>query len=131
MSIEAALFGTLARDAEAKTSKSGKDYLRFSVRVGDGDAAQWVGVMLFGDAAAEVAPKLIKGSRVYVEGSLRLDEWTAADGATRHGLSVMSWHCRLAEIGRNKPRRQPITRTAGGATLVPAAPGFHDDPIPF
>jgi hypothetical protein len=28
MSIECALFGTLARDAETKTSKNGKNYLR-------------------------------------------------------------------------------------------------------
>lgn len=40
--IEAAMFGALGRDAEAKTSKSGKNYLRLNIRVGDGDAAQWV-----------------------------------------------------------------------------------------
>jgi hypothetical protein len=38
--IEAAFFGSLGRDAEAKTSKNGKPYLRMNVSVGDGDAAQ-------------------------------------------------------------------------------------------
>jgi single-stranded DNA-binding protein len=105
MSIEVALFGTLGRDAEAKTSKSGKSYLRFSVHTGDGDTAQWISVMLFGDDVPDLAPKLVKGSRVYIEGSIKLDEWTAQDGTKRYGLNVMSWRCRLAAIGQNKPKR--------------------------
>jgi single-strand DNA-binding protein len=102
--IEAAFFGALGRDAELKTSKAGKKYLRLNVRVGNGDGAQWVGVMVFGDEAEELAPKLLKGCRVYCEGKLSLDEWTAQDGSKRHGLNVMSFHCRLSAIGRNRPK---------------------------
>ena len=103
--IEAAFFGALARDAESKTAASGKRYLRLNVRVGDGDSAQWVNVTAFDTKAIETAEKLLKGARVYIEGRLSLDEWTAQDGAKRHGLSLMSWHCRLSEIGRNRPKR--------------------------
>jgi single-stranded DNA-binding protein len=103
--IECALFGTLGRDAEARTSSKGKPYLRLSVRVGDGDGAQWVNVTCFDQSAIADADKLTKGARVYAEGRLTLDEWTAHDGTKRHGLAVMSWHCRLAQIGRNRPRR--------------------------
>jgi hypothetical protein len=39
-SIEAALFGTLGRDAERKTSKNGKPYLRLNVACGEGDATR-------------------------------------------------------------------------------------------
>jgi hypothetical protein len=42
MSIECAFFGTLGRDAESKISKNGKPYLRFTCRVGESDASQWV-----------------------------------------------------------------------------------------
>jgi single-stranded DNA-binding protein len=103
--IEAAFFGALGRDAEAKTSKAGKAYLRLNVRVGDGDGAQWVSVMAFDQNAIDAADKMVKGARVYVEGSLSVTEWSAQDGVKRHGLSVMSWHCRLSQIGRNKPPR--------------------------
>jgi single-strand DNA-binding protein len=104
--IEAAFFGALGGDAESKTSKAGKPYLRLNVRVGaDRDTAQWVSVTAFDARAIEQADKFLKGSRVYVEGKLRCDEWTNAEGVKRHGLSVLSWHCRLAEIGRNKPKR--------------------------
>jgi single-strand DNA-binding protein len=103
--IEAAFFGALGRDAEAKTSKAGKPYLRLNVRVGDGDGAQWVSVMVFDQSAIDAVDKMIKGARVYVEGSLSVTEWDGQDGAKRHGLSMMSWHCRLSQIGRNRPRK--------------------------
>src|SRR5262245_59069562 len=45
--IESAFFGSLADDAQSKVSKAGKTYLRFRVRVGEGEYAQWVGVMCF------------------------------------------------------------------------------------
>src|SRR6516225_9284096 len=116
MSIEAALFGTLGRDAESKTSKNGKPYLRLNVACGEGDATQWVNAMVFDDRAIAVASGFVKGARVYLEGKLSLDKWTAQDGTERHGLSVMSWHCRLSQIGRAKAKLEkpkPASQAAG------------------
>lgn len=129
--IEAAFFGSLGRDAETKTSKAGKDYVRLAVRVGDGDDAQWINVVSFDLEAIANASKLVKGARVYCEGSLKLDKWTGQDGAERQSLSCMSFHTRLAAIGRNKPKRD-------GDGASPAAPVSQrpqrpelDDEIPF
>ena len=49
----------------------------------------------------------------------------SAIGATRTGLSILSWHCRLAQIGRakvksEKPKPTPQTAAAGSP---------FDDPI--
>ena len=85
--IETAFFGALAADAEQKVSKADRRYLRFRVRVGDGE-------------------QMTKGARVYVEGRLEISEWTGQDGAKRHGLSCMSWHTRLSQIGRQKSKRE-------------------------
>jgi single-stranded DNA-binding protein len=123
--IECAFFGTLGRDGELKTSKNGRAYVRLSVRVGDGDAAQWINVTAFDERAIAVAALMTKGARVYCEGQLKLDEWTDKDGGKRHGLSAMSWHCRLAAIGANKPAAPAKKPTA------PAGNDFHDDEIPF
>jgi single-stranded DNA-binding protein len=110
MSIEAALFGVLGKDAESKTSAAGKPYLRLNIRTGDGDAAQWISAMCFDADAIAVVDSMMKGARVYIEGTLKLDEWTGQDGAKRHGISLMSWHCRLSQIGRNRPRRPASVR---------------------
>lgn len=128
--IEAAFFGALGRDAESKTSKNGKNYLRLNMRVGEGDTAQWVSVMAFDPRAIEQTDKFLKGARVYVEGKLSADEWTAQDGSKRHGLSVMSWYCRLSEIGRHKSKRDG---DKAGPERKPEAPAgdFHNDEIGF
>jgi single-strand DNA-binding protein len=112
MSIEAAFIGTLGRDAESKTSKTGRSYLRLNVRTGEGDNATWVSITCFDEKAIEVADKLVKGAKVYVEGKLSLDTWEAADGSKRSGLSVLSFHCRLCAIGKNKPPKSNKPKTA-------------------
>ena len=131
--IECAFFGALGRDAEAKTSKGGKPYLRLNVRVGDDrDQAQWLSILAFDPRAIEQTDKFVKGARVYVEGRLSADEWTNAEGVKRFGLSVMSWHCRLSEIGRNKkpqPKRNGAKPPAPDKS--PAAAKDFDDQIPF
>jgi single-stranded DNA-binding protein len=143
MSIECALFGVLGRDAESKVSKSGTPYLRLNIRSGDGDAAQWINAMTFDPEAIALAAKFIKGARVYLEGTLKLDAWTGADGVQRHGLSAMSWHTRLAAIGKNKPAKRS-DRSDDQTTAPPSsaaddrqsrvrgiADASMDDEIPF
>jgi len=131
--IETAFFGALADDAQAKTSKNGKPYLRLRVRCGDGDAAQWVSVMSFDPEAIGAVDRMTKGARIYCEGRLELNEWTGNDGTVRQGLSVMSFHTRLAAIGRQKAKRERSKDESTAGEQKPAAPAsnFHSDEIPF
>jgi hypothetical protein len=52
------------------------------------------------------------------------------DGKRRSGLSVMSWHCRIAAIGRNRPKRdrKPDDELSAAA---PRRNDFHNDEIGF
>ena len=84
--IEAAFIGRLGQDHELKTSAAGKPWARLSVAVGVGDEAQWVSVAVFGEAAERLCAALEKGNKVYVEGTLRLREWTGKGGEKRTGL---------------------------------------------
>ena len=139
--IECAFLGTLGQDAELKISKSGRSYIRFSMRVGDGDSAQWLSVLAFDPEAIVIADRFVRGACVYVEGRLSTNEWTGQDGEKRLGLSVMSWHCRLAQIGRQKVK-SGATKASVAAEQVYHSPrsgpagrlpgsGDFDDPIPF
>jgi hypothetical protein len=112
--------------------------LRFSCRVGDGPGAQWIGVTAFDEKATGQAEKFIKGVRCYVEGTVKLEEWAGSDGAVRHGLGCLSWHCRLAEIGRNKPKRDRKAKitsvevaTPSGAASPAGRADFYSDEVPF
>lgn len=128
--IEAAFIAVLGRDAELKTSKAGKQYLRLACRVGDGEDSSWVSVSSFDQQALAAADKLTKGSKVYVECTgLRIDTWTAQDGTQKHGLSAMSFHTRLPAIGRNK--RDGNGAPAAAPAKQPPRSSDLNDEIPF
>jgi single-stranded DNA-binding protein len=85
--------------------------------------------LYFGVDAAELAPKMVKGARVYTEGTLRVDAWEQ-DGKQRSGLSVMSWHYRIAAIGRNRPKRERKPNDKPSAA-APRRNDFQYDEIGF
>ena len=137
MTIECACFGNLNRDGELKTSRNGKDYLLLSITTGREDTAQRVGVLCFDQDALAQNDKFVRGARVYLEGSLKAGIWTDQQGMPRVDLTVLSWHCKLAAIGRNRPRRdnppQHDASVAGGYVAPRSAPAgrLPDDEIPF
>jgi single-strand DNA-binding protein len=134
--IDCAFFGFIAADAETKVSKAGKTWVRLRVGVGKDDDLQWVSVAAFGQAP-EVAAKLKKGDRYYVEGSIKIDTWTGNDGTERHGLSVASFKVeKTHNIGRNRSENGRSISAAGGTAssgqagaLATAGSDYHDDPV--
>jgi single-stranded DNA-binding protein len=110
-----------------------------------GDVTTWVRTTVFGEIAQEIAAAVHKGDRVYVEGTLTLNTWTASNGEQRTGLNCAAWRCKpLGLIGERKPKsskpsasthtRKPATRShcRHGAAADGAKYG-HDfnDPLPF
>jgi hypothetical protein len=106
MTIECAFFGSLVRDAEVKTSKNGKQYLRANIRVENGKTAQFINCMVFDTEAIASADKMMKGTRIYCEGNLSLDTWTGHDDVAKTGLSCMAFYCRLSQIGRARTKTE-------------------------
>ena len=100
--IECAFTGRLAHEPEIKTSKAGKPWASLSVGVGESEALQWVRVAVFGEMA-EAIRALPKGAKVYVEGRLKLEEWTGKDGVARHGLNVAATLVQpIGQIGKKR-----------------------------
>ena len=88
-------------------------------------------MLAFDPEAIEVADRLVQGARVYVEGRLELSEWTGSDGTKRQGLNVLSWHCRLPHIGRNKPKKTPSQDPAPAPRETERTMDDLNDTIPF
>jgi single-strand DNA-binding protein len=132
-SIEAAFIGRVGRDPDLRTSQSGNPWTALSVAVGEGEEVQWIRVAVFGERAEQLAGQLHKGDRVYVEGRLKLDTWTAQDGKERTGLSVAAWKAeKLGEIGRHKPARPkaPLEGENPAPASTRSAPDVHRrDPV--
>src|SRR6516165_10915356 len=129
MTIDCAFYGFLATDADQRTSQAGKQWVRLRIGVGKDDDLQWVSVAVFGKAA-ETAGALKKQDRVYIEGSIRLDNWTGNDEAERHGLSVAAFKCEATHrIGRNRIRNQETANAPIAEDTVPSR-FWRGDPAP-
>ena len=129
MSIECAFYAFLAADAEPRTSQAGKPWVRMRVGVGKDESVQWVNVAVFGKAV-EKAAEFKKSDRCYIEGTIKLDNWTGNDGTERHGLSVAAFKCEPTHrIGRNRPDQKKKKRDFGSADANAGA--AFDDDIPL
>jgi single stranded DNA-binding protein len=129
-SIECALQGTLGRDPTRRTSASGRDWVSFSVAVGEEADLQWVDVAAFGPNV-DVAGALIKGDRVYIEGRIKLRTWQNNDGSMRSTLSVSASLVQpLGKIGAQKPKK-PRAAKAEKPKVDPNAPIPFNDALPF
>jgi single-strand DNA-binding protein len=112
--IEACFTARLGRDAELKMVKGGSLAMcSFTAAVEDSQAADdapatWVRVVTFGERAEELAPRLVKGVKAYVEGRLEVSLWTPEDGRTpRININVTASTIQpLGQIAKRRPRQQ-------------------------
>jgi single-stranded DNA-binding protein len=126
MSLFALASGEIVGDPVRRTSAKGSDYATALVRVGNGDATQWLSVIAFAEAATRLL-SLRAGDAVSVAGRIELRSWTGRDGAERTGLSIVASEIAAA---RPKPRtrdgaprqryRRSTTRASGGGTTAPS-----------
>lgn len=90
--------GNITRGAELRQTQGGTSVLSIPVAVNDRrrnpqtneweDHANFVDCVLFGRRAEALAPKLLKGTKVAIEGKLRYSSWER-DGQRRSKLEVM------------------------------------------
>jgi single-strand DNA-binding protein len=135
------LVGNLGRDPELRYTPQGTPVCSFTVatnekrkdRAGESqDVTTWFRVTLWGRQAETASQFLTKGRPIYVEGRLRLEEWTDRDGKQRYTLEVHATDMqfigggRADEAGATGPANRPHTpdRSTPEADL-------SDDDIPF
>jgi single-strand DNA-binding protein len=133
------LVGNLGRDPELRYTPQGTPVCNFSIATNERrkdkngemqDTTTWFKVTLWNRQAETAAQYLQKGRPVYIEGRLRVEEWTDRDGKLRHTLEVHATDMQFIGGGRGADE-QPMERaaTAGGGGNEPA--DLPDDDIPF
>jgi len=92
------LVGTLGRDPETKTFPSGGSVTQFSIATSESwkdkatgeprEETEWHRIVL-NNRLGEIAQQYLKkGSKVYIEGSLRTRKWTDKDGVERYSTEI-------------------------------------------
>lgn len=93
------LVGNLGKDPELRYTPQGIAVASFSLATNekrkgsDGEQASvttWFKVTLWRKQAEAAAKYLTKGSQVYIEGRLNIEEWTDRDNVNRYTLDVQA-----------------------------------------
>jgi single-strand DNA-binding protein len=101
------------------------------------DVTTWFRVTLWRNQAENAAKYLTKGSSVYIEGRLKLDEWTDRDGNVRTTLDVQATDMHFIGGAGRESGYVPDSPDMDTGSSEPntssaaAAGGTADDDIPF
>lgn len=139
------IVGNLGKDPELRYTPQGTAVCSFSVATNEKkkdksgelqDVTTWFRVTLWNRQAENASKYLTKGSPVYIEGRLRVEEWTDRDGNNRYTLEVQGSDMQFISGGRSDDMSQEgPADTEFGASDTSArsasASTSADDDIPF
>jgi single-strand DNA-binding protein len=123
------IVGNLGREPDLRYTPQGVAVCSFTVATNERrrdksgesqDVTTWFKVTLWRQQAETAAKYLTKGSPVYIEGRLRIEEWTDRDNNNRYTLDVQATDMQFISAGRG-----------GDAGDFPSAPddiGSHSGP---
>ena len=139
------LIGNLGQDPETKSLPSGSAVTNIRVATSETwkdkqtgekkEATEWHTVVFF-DRLAEIAGQYLKkGSKVYVEGSLRTRKWQDKNGNDRYSTEVRANEMQMLDSKGGGGGGGGGYERSGGETSRPAPAAaeksFEDDDIPF
>ena len=142
------LVGNLGADPENRTSQAGAAITNISIATSESwkdkntgqqqERTEWHRVVFFNRLAEVAAEYLRKGSKVYVEGSLRTRKWQDQSGQDRYTTEIVGSEMQMLD-SRNSSGDGGYGQGGGG--MQPAAPAQPqpaggsfdpvDDDIPF
>lgn len=141
------LIGNLGRDPETRYAQSGSAVTNFSVATSESwrdrtsgeqqEKTEWHNVVCFARLAEIAGEYLRKGSKVYIEGSLRTTSWEQ-DGQKKYRTEIMARELQMLDSrggggGMGAPMDQSSggSQNYGGGNKAPAmadnAPTLSDD----
>lgn len=138
------LVGNLGRDPELRYTPQGTPVCSFTLATNERrkdkagetqDVTTWFRVTLWGRQAETASQYLTKGRPVYLEGRLRVEEWTDRDGKARYTLEVhatdMQFIGTRGDDGGQGHARSDSAPSASAGRGPASEPDITDDDIPF
>ncbi len=133
--------GNLGRDPELRYTPQGNAVCNFSVATNEKrrdkngelqDSTTWFRVTLWGKQAENASKYLTKGSSIYIEGRLRVEEWTDRDGKNRNTLEVTATDMQfIGSRGDDAPNARAASAGAPEPPMSPMGESPADDDVPF
>lgn len=130
------ILGNLGNDPETKFLPSGTAVTKLSVATSESwkdkqtgqkqERTEWHNVSAFGRLAEIMGEYLKKGSKVYIEGSLRTSKWEGKDGNDRYTTEIIANEMQMLDSkgGDSRPAQSAASQSVSDADSF-------DDSIPF
>lgn len=107
------LIGNIGADPKPITTKAGNLFVIASLATNepvkrDGEwetMVEWHQLIFFG-SMAKITEHILKGTQVYIEGKLRSNPWTDANGTTHRSTNVVVTNVQL--LGHSKPKENQV-----------------------
>jgi|SRR5437660_3730443 len=135
------LVGNLGRDPELRYTPDGTPVCNFSLATNErrrdpktgenNDITTWFRVTLWRRQAETASQYLSRGKSVYIEGRLRVEEWTDRDGKQRHTLEVNATDMQFIGARGDEANAAPAKAPAAASDSTPEPTDLSDDDIPF
>ncbi len=141
------LIGNLGKDPETRYTASGSAVTNITLATSEAwrdkqtgeqqERTEWHRVVFFGKLGEIAGEYLRKGSKVYVEGSLRTRKWQGQDGQDRYTTEIVANEMQMLDSRGGGDAGKPAgakPRQAQAATAEanePAQPEEFDDDVPF
>lgn len=128
------IVGNLGRDPELRYTAQGTPVCTFSMATNERrkdrngetqDHTTWFRVTLWERRAEAASEHLFKGMPVYIEGRLRVEEFTDRDGKQRHSLEVTATDMQFLGGSRDRDEARQSSPAASVGSEI------DDDDIPF
>ncbi len=141
------LVGNLGNDPEHRVMPSGGGVTNISIATSESwrdkntgdqqERTEWHRVVFFNRLAEVASEYLRKGSKVYIEGSLRTRKWQDQSGQDRYSTEVIASEMQMLDsrgISSDIPTQPDAKQQASPASLESSSTGsidFPEDDIPF
>jgi single-strand DNA-binding protein len=134
------ILGNLGQDPETKYMPNGNAVTNCSIATSETwkdkqsgqeqERTEWHRVVFFNKLAEIAGEYLRKGSKVYIEGSLRTRKWQAQDGTDRYSTEIVADEMQMLDSKPNDGQQQ-AQQPQRRAQPAPPADDFDDEAIPF
>lgn len=141
----ATLIGRVGREPDVSYTQTGKAIIKLSIATSEPwrdkitgekkEKTEWHNIVIFNDAIAKVVAQYVrKGSFIYIEGTIRTNEYMDKDGIQRKATQIVldGYNCQLKLLGgrtNNDDDNDAIEQPDTGKTAV-AIDDISDD-VPF
>lgn len=94
------------------------------------ERAEWHRIVFFNRLAEIVGEYVKKGSKLYIEGSLRTRSWEQ-DGIKRYATEIVASEMQLLDSRGGESEKRPRSQTAPSENRAPEPSNNFDDDLPF